>query len=85
MTFRTPRLAPRSRIAESQQGRVMGRFCLTCGGVYPQYAGRHSGKPMYGKDHVTAPCSHEGERFTSGELWWEPAVEVLASPPTEPE
>jgi hypothetical protein len=32
---------------------------------------------MYGKDHVSSTCAHEGEVFDPAEPWWEPAVEVL--------
>jgi hypothetical protein len=42
------------------------------------------GKAIYGKDHISAPCAHEGEAFDPDEGWWEPAVEVLPAPP-EPE
>ncbi|MEE8137820.1 MAG: hypothetical protein V3T81_02960 [Thermoanaerobaculia bacterium] len=75
-----PRPAPRSQIPEERRGRVVGRFCLTCGSVYSQHAARHAGKPMYGKDHLAAPCTQEGEKFEVGESWWEPAVEVLPAP-----
>jgi hypothetical protein len=39
---------------------------------------------MYGKDHIAAPCAHEGEPFDPGEPWWEPAVEVLPAAATNP-
>jgi hypothetical protein len=32
---------------------------------------------MYGKDHVAAPCAHEGDVFEPGAGWWEAAVLVL--------
>jgi hypothetical protein len=32
---------------------------------------------MYGKDHISSTCAHEGEVFDPAEPWWEPAVEVL--------
>ncbi len=85
MVFRAPRPAPVSRISEERRGRVVGRFCLVCGGVYPRYGARHAGKPIYGKDHVAAPCAHEGEPFEAGDEWWEPAVEVLPAPPAPAE
>ncbi|HWM94099.1 MAG TPA: hypothetical protein VN493_25300 [Thermoanaerobaculia bacterium] len=37
----------------------------------------HSGKAMYGKDHISSTCAHEGEVFDPTEPWWEPAVEVM--------
>lgn len=77
MVFRLPRVTPHSLVSEERTGRVVGRFCLACGNVYPQYSARHKGKPSYGEDHVAAPCSHEGQRFDAGESWWEPAVEVF--------
>ncbi len=83
MVYRVPRLAPRSHIPEERRGRVAGCFCLACGSVYSQHAGCHAGKPMYGKDHVAAPCTHEGELFAVGQSWWEPAVEVLPEPAPE--
>ena len=61
----------------------MGRFCLSCGSVYPLFTRLHRGKPSFGKDHVSAPCTHEGEAFESGAEWWQPAVEVLP-PVAEP-
>ena len=85
MTYRTPRAAPASSLPEERRGSVMGRFCKACGSIYARYAERHKGKPMYGKDHVAAPCSHEGDEFLPGEGWWEPAIEVLpaAEPPAD--
>lgn len=78
MAYRGSEAAPAGRIPEERRGRVVGRFCLACGSVYPLFIGRHRGKPSFGKDHVSAPCSHEGETFESGADWWQPAVEVLA-------
>ena len=85
MAYRTPRAAPESTLPEDRRGAVVGRFCKSCGSIYPRFAGRHRGKPTYGKDHVASPCSHEGEEFLPGEAWWEAAVEVLpaAEPPAE--
>ena len=80
--YRTPRLAPASTLPEERRGPVGGRFCKACGSVYPRFAARHKGKPMYGKDHIASPCSHEGDEFLAGESWWEPAVEVLPAAPT---
>jgi len=82
--YRVPEAAPESRLAAERRGAVVGRFCLACGNVYPKFSASHSGKPLYGKDHVAAPCSHEGDEFRHGEDWWEPAVEVLP-PPAEAE
>lgn len=81
--YRNPQAAPASAIPEERRGAVVGRFCRECGGVYSLHAARHKGKPMFGKDHVAAPCAHEGEAFDPGEPWWEPAVDVL--PPSSPE
>lgn len=85
MTYRTPRAAPASTLPEERRGAVLGRFCKSCGSVYPRFAARHKGKPMYGKDHVATPCSHEGDEFLAGESWWEPAVEVLPAAETPAE
>ncbi len=84
MTYRTPRLTALRYVPEAQRGPVRGRFCFDCGSLYPKLRARHVGKPLYGKDHVSAPCSHEGQEFASDADWWEPAVEVLPPPP-EPE
>jgi hypothetical protein len=77
MTYRTPTLAPVSQLPEARRGLAAGRFCRGCGSIYSRYASRHIGKPMYGKDHVSAPCSHEGESFQAEAAWWEVAVEML--------
>ena len=77
MVYRYPHAAPASQLPEERRGRVIGRFCHVCGAIYPLHRGRHSGKPLYGKDHIASPCAHEGEPFASGEPWWEPAVEVM--------
>ena len=79
--YRVPDPAPESQVAAERRGRVLGRFCRVCGSVYPIHRARHSGRPVYGKDHVASPCSHEGDVFEPGQQWWEPAVEVLAPPP----
>ena len=83
MVFRAPRAAPQSRIAAARRGAVVGRFCHGCGSVYSIYRARHTGDPIHGRDHIASPCSHEGQEFTAGADWWEPAVEVL--PPREDE
>lgn len=80
MSYRGPEAAPESSIAVERRGRVVGRFCKVCGGVYPLHAALHEGKPIHGKDHVSAPCAHEDEAFSPGEPWWEPAVAVLPPP-----
>ncbi len=78
--YRAPNVAPRGLVAEERRGPVRGHFCRACGSVYSLYSSRHKGKPMYGKDHVAAPCTHEGQRFEEEAVWWEPAVEVLPVP-----
>ena len=83
MTYRTPPLAPASQLSQAQRGSVGGRFCRGCGSIYARYAARHKGKPMYGKDHVSAPCNHEGEMFEDGASWWEAAVTVIPEVPAE--
>ena len=80
MVYRNPEAAPEGLIPAEQRGRVVGRFCHVCASTYPPYRAAHSGKPLYGKDHVAFSCAHEGEVFTPGADWWEPAVEVLPAP-----
>ncbi len=80
MTYRTAMPAPESRVPESRRGRRVGTFCLACGSVYPLHRAFHRGKPVYGRDHIASPCSHEGEPFEAGASWWEPAVEVSSAP-----
>jgi hypothetical protein len=77
MVYRFPHAAPQSLLPEERRGREIGRFCKVCGFIYPLHRLRHRGKPMYGRDHIASPCSHEGEVFEAAEAWWEPAVEVL--------
>ena len=77
MVYRFPHAAPQSRLPEGRRGRVVGRFCFTCGSIYPLHRARHSGKPVYGRDHVASPCAHEGDAFEPGEAWWDQAVEVM--------
>jgi hypothetical protein len=84
--YRNPDPAPASRVAPERRGAVLGKFCRGCGTVYPKLRARHAGKPLNGKDHIAATCSHEGDLFTPGADWWEPAVAVLpvpAAPPAE--
>lgn len=85
MSYRRLGLAPQSSLPEERRGRIGGRFCRACGAVYPRFAARHAGKPMYGKDHVSSPCSNEGELFSTDSDWWESAVEILPEPPTAAE
>lgn len=83
MTYRRLRIAPAAAVEEGRRGAVKGRFCRACGGVFSLFASSHRGKPVYGKDHVAAPCTHEGDDFVAGEPWWEPAIEVLPAPPAD--
>lgn len=82
MVYRNPQPAPQSQLPEERQGQVVGRFCLACGSTYPLHRGRHQGKPLYGKDHISSPCTHEGEAFDDREPWWEPAVMPLPAAAT---
>ena len=75
--YRSLNAAPVSAIEEQRRGRTLGRFCKGCGCIYPVQRSRHVGKPIYGRDHVSPPCNHEGERFGAGDTWWEEAVEAL--------
>ena len=45
------------------------------------HAGLHKGKPSFGRDLVSAPCSYEGRPFAEGATWWEPAVALLPAAP----
>ena len=81
MVYRKLDPAPASRVAPERRGPIVGRFCLSCTGVYPLHAAKHAGKGLYTRDHVSSPCAHEGELFVAGATWWEPAVEVLPAPP----
>lgn len=85
MVYRNPEAAPASAIPTERRGPVVGRICKVCYETYPPTRLHHSGKPLYGKDHVASPCAHEGDEFTPGEDWWEPAVIVLPAPPGEGE
>jgi hypothetical protein len=77
MVYRFPHAAPLSQLPPEKQGRMIGYFCHTCGFFYPEHRKKHSGKPLYGRDHIASPCSHEGDLFAPGETWWELAAEVL--------
>jgi len=80
MVYRHPEAAPQNRIPAERRGPIVGRFCLVCGAIFPLHRGRHSGKPVYGRDHIASPCAHEGEELKAGAPWWEPAVEILPPP-----
>jgi hypothetical protein len=82
MAYRGPEAAPESSIPPERRGRVVGRFCRSCSAVYRLHGARHRGKPIHGKDHVASTCAHEGEEFSPGDPWWEPAVEVLPPAPS---
>jgi hypothetical protein len=77
MVYRFPHAAPQGQLPEERRGRTIGRFCKVCGSLYPLHRRMHRGKPMYGRDHIASPCSHEGDVFEEGAAWWEPGVEVL--------
>lgn len=85
MVYRNPEAAPESAIPPEQRGPVVGRICKACYESYPLHRAIHSGKPLYGKDHVSSPCSHQGDAFLPGEDWWEPAVVVMPPPVEEAE
>lgn len=74
--YRSPNAAPASTVAEEHRGARVGRFCRACGGIYPLYREHHAGKSLNGRDHVSPPCAHEGDRFDADEDWWEDAVKV---------
>lgn len=84
MVYRAPHAAPASQLLEERRGPVVGRFCLVCASIYPLHRSRHTGRPVFGRDHIASPCAHEGEAFDPAESWWEPAVEVLPPAPAEP-
>jgi hypothetical protein len=77
MVYRQPRIAPASSLPVERRGPVVGRFCKACGEVYPLQRRSHTGKPLYGKDHVASPCPHHGEEFAAGEDWWQDAVAII--------
>jgi len=80
MVYRVPPAAPQSQVPADRRGRLLGRFCLVCASLYPLHRATHSGRPVYGRDHIASPCAHEGDLFAPGESWWEPGVEVLPPP-----
>ena len=75
--YRSANGAPVSAVDEGRRGARLGRFCRGCCGIYPLFRERHTGRPLHGRDHVSPPCAHEGERFEAGDGWWEDAVRVL--------
>lgn len=77
MVYRVPHVAPQSQVASERRGQVMGRYCLVCASLYPLHRATHTGRPVYGRDHIASPCAHEGDAFAPGAAWWEPGVEVL--------
>ncbi len=84
MVYRVPPAAPESQVPPERRGMVMGRFCLVCASLYPEHRAAHNGQPVYGRDHIASPCTHEGELFAAGAAWWEPGVEVLPAPAAPP-
>ena len=84
MTIRSTSLAPQSMVPPERRGAVQGKFCKTCATAFPLQLGRHAGKGVNGHDHIASPCAHEGEAFTAGAPWWEPAVVVLPPPAPAP-
>lgn len=77
MVYRVPPAAPASQVPPDRRGRVMGHYCLVCASLYPLHRATHTGRPVYGRDHIASPCTHEGDVFEPGASWWEPGVEVL--------
>jgi hypothetical protein len=77
MVYRVPPAAPASQVPPDRRGRVMGHYCLICASLYPLHRATHTGRPVYGRDHIASPCTHEGDVFEPGASWWEPGVEVL--------
>jgi len=84
MVYRVPPAAPQSQVAPDRRGQVMGRYCLVCASLYPLHRATHTGRPVYGRDHIASPCAHEGDVFVAGAAWWEPGVEVLPAPSSSP-
>lgn len=88
MVYRVPPVAPQSQLPPDRRGPVMGHYCLVCASLYPLHRATHTGRPVYGRDHIASPCAHEGDVFAAGAIWWEPGVEVLpvsaASPGASP-
>jgi hypothetical protein len=84
MVYRLPPAAPASQIPPDRRGRVMGHYCLVCASLYPLHRATHTGRPVYGRDHIASPCTHEGDVFKPGASWWEPGVEVLPAAAAAP-
>jgi len=84
MVYRVPHVAPQSQVSPDRRGLVMGRYCLVCASLYPLHRATHTGRPVYGRDHIASPCAHEGDLFAAGADWWEPGVEVLPAPALSP-
>jgi hypothetical protein len=80
MVYRVPPVAPQSQLPPDRRGPVMGQYCLVCASLYPLHRATHTGRPVYGRDHIASPCAHEGDIFAAGATWWEPGVEVLPAP-----
>lgn len=78
MAYRQSEPAPEGLVPAERRGRRLGTYCRACTSFYPLHHAVHSGKPLYGKDHISSPCQHEGEAFEAGADWWEPAIEVKA-------
>jgi hypothetical protein len=81
MVYRVPSVAPQSQVPPERRGPVMGYYCLVCASLYPLHRATHTGRPVYGRDHIASPCAHEGDVFAPGAAWWEPGVEVLPVAP----
>ena len=84
MVYRVPPAAPASQVPPERRGRVMGHYCLICASLYPLHRATHTGRPVYGRDHIASPCTHEGDVFEPGAGWWEPGVEVLPAAAAAP-
>jgi hypothetical protein len=84
MVYRVPPAAPASQVPPDRRGRVMGQYCLICASLYPLHRATHTGRPVYGRDHIASPCTHEGDVFEPGASWWEPGVEVLPAAAAAP-
>ena len=80
MVYRVPPVAPQSQVPPERRGPEMGYYCLVCASLYPLHRATHTGRPVYGRDHIASPCAHEGDVFAPGAAWWEPGVEVLPAP-----
>ena len=84
MVYRVPPAAPLSQVPPDRRGRVMGHYCLICASLYPLHRATHTGRPVYGRDHIASPCTHEGDVFEPGASWWEPGIEVLSAAAESP-